>query len=70
MSRTGPLWPPTSGASGLTRPVLERGRTRKAPPPPDSTMTAMNLGLTAQKVESQEALEILQEIVEQISHVI
>ena len=30
-----------------------------APPPPDSTITAMNLGLTAQNVESQDDLEIL-----------
>lgn len=32
-------------------------------------MTAMNLGLTAQKVESQEALEILQEIIKIIHHI-
>ena len=59
MSSTGPLWPPTRGASGLTRPVFDCGKTRTAPPPPDSTMTAMNFGLTAQKVESQEDFEIL-----------
>lgn len=36
--------------------IFERGRTIKAPPPPDSTMIAQNLGLTAQNVESQDAL--------------
>lgn len=35
------------------------GKTMKAPPPADSTMMARNLGLTAQKVESQEDLETL-----------
>ncbi len=34
--------------------TLERGMTRNAPPPPDSTITARNFGLTQQKVESQE----------------
>ena len=33
------------------------GSTMKAPPPPDSTMMATNLGLTAQNVESQEDLD-------------
>lgn len=37
--------------------TLESGKTRKAPPPPDSTMTATNLGLTQQNVESQEDLD-------------
>ena len=53
MSSTGPLCPATRGTSAFIRPVLASGRTRKAPPPPDSTITATNLGLTAQKVESQ-----------------
>ena len=59
MSRTGPLWPPTRGTSGLTRPTFSRGRMRNAPPPPDSTMTAKNFGLTAQNVESHDDLETL-----------
>jgi hypothetical protein len=37
--------------------TLACGRTRNAPPPPDSTIMARNLGLTAQKVESHEALD-------------
>ena len=38
--------------------TLAMGTTRKAPPPPDSTMTARNFGLTAQKVESQLPFDI------------
>ena len=37
--------------------TLANGRTMNAPPPADSTMMARNLGLTAQKVESQEDFE-------------
>ncbi len=37
--------------------TFESGRTRKAPPPPDSTMTAKNFGLTEQNVESHDDLE-------------
>ena len=44
----------TPAASKLT---LARGRTMKAPPPPDSTMMARNLGLTAQKELSHVTLE-------------
>lgn len=44
----------TLAASPLT---LARGRTMKAPPPPDSTMMATNLGLTAQKELSHVTLE-------------
>ncbi|MPC39606.1 hypothetical protein E2C01_033146 [Portunus trituberculatus] len=29
---------------------ISRGRTMKAPPPPDSTIMAQNFGLTAQKL--------------------
>ena len=39
--------------------TLVSGMTRKAPPPPDSTMQAINLGLTQQNVESHEARVIL-----------
>lgn len=44
----------TPASSPLT---LARGRTMKAPPPPDSTMMATNLGLTAQKELSHVTLE-------------
>ena len=37
--------------------TLANGRTMNAPPPADSTMMARNLGLTVQKVESQEDFE-------------
>ena len=59
MSRTGPLCPPTRGTSGDSLPTLACGRMRKAPPPPDSTITATNFGLTAQNVESHDDLETL-----------
>ena len=39
--------------------TLVRGMTRKAPPPPDSAITAINLGFTQQNVESHEARVIL-----------
>ena len=59
MSKTGPLCPPTKGTSGFSLPTLAWGRMRKAPPPPDSTITATNFGLTAQNVESHELLDTL-----------
>ena len=59
MSKTGPLCPPTRGTSGFSLPTLAWGRIRKAPPPPDSTITATNFGLTAQNVESHELLDTL-----------
>jgi hypothetical protein len=43
----------------LRPPTFTTGITMKAPPPPDSTMTATNFGFTAQKVESHDALETL-----------
>ena len=59
MSKTGPLCPPTKGTCGFSLPTLAWGRMRKAPPPPDSTITATNFGLTAQNVESHELLDTL-----------
>ena len=59
MSKTGPLCPPTKGTSGFSLPTLAWGRMRKAPPPPDSTITATNFGLTAQNVESHDDLDTL-----------
>lgn len=41
----------------LTSLTLEMGRTRKDPPPLDSTMTARNFGLMAQKELSHVTLE-------------
>lgn len=40
----------------LTLLILLSGRTINAPPPPDSTIIAQNLGLTAQNVESHDDL--------------
>lgn len=37
--------------------TLKRGKTRNAPPPLDSTMTARNFGLTAQNELSHVTLE-------------
>lgn len=45
--------PPPVLCPALMGPTLVRGSTRKAPPPLASTITARNLGLTAQKVLSQ-----------------
>lgn len=49
--------PPTGGPVPAPPFTLARGRTMKAPPPPDSTMMARNLGLTAQKELSHVTLE-------------
>lgn len=49
--------PPTGGPVPTPPFTLARGRTMKAPPPPDSTMMARNLGLTAQNELSHVTLE-------------
>ena len=41
--------------------TLVCGMQRKAPPPPDSTMMARNLGFTLQNVESQVAFDTLKQ---------
>lgn len=53
-----PVYPGEGGQTLAASPLtLARGRTMKAPPPPDSTMMATNLGLTAQKELSHVTLE-------------